>query len=88
MLSHAGRDRRSVPFSFELARKAATVNGATHLAVTKLDCAFPECKCTRTYKQLPTEAKKFIERIKTETSIPVSLTGTGPDSLDLIDRRE
>lgn len=83
-----GRDRRSAPFSFELARKAAMINGATHLAVTKLDCVFPECQGVRTYERLPVEAKQFIERIEYETNVPVSLIGTGPDALDLIDRRE
>jgi adenylosuccinate synthase len=83
-----GRDRRSAPFSFELARKAAMINGATHIAVTKLDCVFPECQGAREYEQLPIEAKGFIERIEMETKVPVSLVGTGPDALDLIDRRE
>jgi adenylosuccinate synthase len=83
-----GRDRRSAPFSFELARKAVMINGATHLAVTKLDCIFPECQGVRAYKQLPMEAKQFIERIEAEAKVPVSLIGTGPDALDLIDRRE
>ena len=83
-----GRDRRSAPFSFELARKAATINGATLLAVTKLDRVFPECQGVRAYRQLPIEARQFIERIEDETKAPVSLIGTGPDALDLIDRRD
>jgi adenylosuccinate synthase len=83
-----GRDRRSAPFSFELARKAATINGATRLAVTKLDCVFPECRGVRAYKQLPTEARQFTERIEDETKVQVSFIGTGPDALDLIDRRD
>ena len=83
-----GRDRRSAPFSFELAKKAAMINGATHLAVTKLDCVFPKCQGAGTYERLPVEAKQFIERIEDETNVPVSLIGTGPDALDLIDRRE
>jgi adenylosuccinate synthase len=82
-----GRDRRSAPFSFELARRAAVINGATHLAVTKLDCLFPECRAVRSYEHLPTNAKLFIERIEEETKTRVSLVGTGPDALDLIDRR-
>jgi adenylosuccinate synthase len=86
--SGTGRDRRSAPFSFELARKAAMIDGATQIAVTKLDCVFPECQGARQYAQLPIEAKGFIEKIETETRVPVSLIGTGPDALDLIDRRE
>jgi adenylosuccinate synthase len=83
-----GRDRRSAPFSFELARRAAMINGATHLAVTKLDCVFPECQGVRAYERLPLEAKQFIKKIEDETKVPVSLIGTGPDAQDLIDRRE
>ena len=83
-----GRDRRSAPFSFELARRAVMINGATQLAVTKLDCVFPCCQGIRAYERLPLEAKQFIERIENETKVPVSFIGTGPDALDLIDRRQ
>ena len=82
-----GRDRRSAPFSFELARRAAMINGATQLAVTKLDSLLPECQGLREYDRLPSEAKRFIERIEDETKVPVSLIGTGADAQDLIDRR-
>ena len=82
-----GRDRRSAPFDFELARKAAMINGATQGAVTKLDCVYPECKGSKTYSELPREAKKFIDEIEKQTRIPIVLIGTGPDALDLIDRR-
>jgi adenylosuccinate synthase len=64
------------------------INGATHLAVTKLDCVFPGCRGARTFEQLPVEGKQFIERVEEETKVPVSLMGTGPDVLDVIDRRE
>jgi adenylosuccinate synthase len=33
------------------------------------------------------EAKQFIERIESETKVPVNLIGTGADAQDLIDRR-
>jgi len=82
-----GRDRRSAPFDFELARKSAMINGATQGAVTKLDCVYPECKGSKTYSELPREAKKFIDEIEKQTRIPIVLIGTGPDALDLIDRR-
>lgn len=83
-----GRDRRSAPFGFELAKRAVMINGATHSAVTKLDRVFLECQGARAYKQLSIQAKQFIKKIEDETKIPVSLIGTGPDALDLIDRRE
>jgi len=83
-----GRDRRSAPFNFELARKAVMVNGATQAALTKLDVLFPECKGARTYNELPIEAKQFIKEIEKQTGISVVLIGTGPEALDIIDRRK
>jgi len=83
-----GRDRRSAPFNFELARKAVAVNSATQVAVTKLDSVYTECKCARTYDELAKEAKQFINEIEKQTGIPVVLIGTGPEALDIIDRRK
>jgi adenylosuccinate synthase len=83
-----GRDRRSAPFNFELARKAVMVNGATQAALTKLDVLHPECKGARTYDKLSTEARQFIKEIEKQTGIPIVLIGTGPDALDIIDRRK
>jgi adenylosuccinate synthase len=86
--SGTGRDRRSAPFDFEVAKRAVTINGATQAAVTKLDCVFPECKGARSYNQLPKEAKQFIGEIEKRTRVPAVLIGTGPEALDLIDRRK
>ncbi len=83
-----GRDRRSAPFDFELARKTAKINGATQAAVTKLDCIFPECQGKRAFEDLPEAAKQFIAEIETRTGVPVTLIGTGPDALDIVDRRK
>jgi adenylosuccinate synthase len=83
-----GRDRRSAPFSFELAKRAVMVNGATQAALTKIDCLYPDCKGVREYDALPREAKQFIKEIEERTGIPVLLIGTGPEALDLIDRRK
>jgi adenylosuccinate synthase len=82
-----GRDRRSAPFDFELARKTAKINGATQAAVTKLDSMFPECRGARRFDALPNEAKQFIKEIENRTGIPVILIGTGPEALDIVDRR-
>jgi adenylosuccinate synthase len=82
-----GRDRRAAPFNFELARKAVMINGATQIALTKLDCVFPSCQGARAFDALPAEAKEFVDKVEKETRIPVKFVGTGPDALDLIDRR-
>ena len=82
-----GRDRRSAPFDFDLAKKTAKINGATQAAVTKLDSVFPSCRGTKNYGDLPTEAKAFIRDVETKTGVPVVLIGTGPEALEIIDRR-
>jgi len=82
-----GRDRRSAPFNFELARKAVMLNGATQLAITKLDTLFPACKGARIFEKLPAEARRFVEEVEQKTGVHAALIGTGPDALDIIDRR-
>jgi adenylosuccinate synthase len=82
-----GRDRRSAPFDFELAKKTARINGATIGAMTKLDVIYPSCRAARKYGDLPVEAKDFIKEVETRTGVPIMLIGTGPEALDLIDRR-
>ncbi|MGQ9507106.1 MAG: adenylosuccinate synthetase [Candidatus Bathycorpusculaceae bacterium] len=83
-----GRDRRSAPFNFELAKKAVKINGATQATLTKLDAVYPKCKGAKTYEELPQEAKEFVKEIERQTGIPVVLIGTGPEALDIIDRRK
>jgi adenylosuccinate synthase len=83
-----GRDRRSAPFDFELAKKTAKINGATQAAVTKLDCMFPKCQSMKKFDALPTDAKQFIKEVEKKTGLPVVLIGTGPEALDIIDRRK
>ncbi len=82
-----GRDRRSAPFDFELAKKTAKINGATQAALTKLDIMYPSCRGVRNYGDLSKEAKDFIKEVETRAGVPVVFIGTGPEALDLIDRR-
>jgi adenylosuccinate synthase len=83
-----GRDRRSAPFDFELAKKTAKINGATQAAVTKLDSMFPQCKGARKFSDLSKNAKEFIQEVENRAGVPVVLIGTGPEALDIIDRRK
>ncbi len=82
-----GRDRRSAPFDFELAKKTAKINGATQASLTKLDVLFPTCKGAKKYSDLPKEAKDFVKEVEAKTGVPVVLIGTGPEALDIVDRR-
>jgi adenylosuccinate synthase len=82
-----GRDRRSAPFSFELAGRAVMLNSATQIALTKLDSVYPRCKGVGNYNDLPSDAKQFVNEVEKQTQVPVALIGTGPEALDIIDRR-
>jgi len=82
-----GRNRRSAPFNFDLAKKNAKINGATQAAMTKLDCIFPDCRSVRKFDDLSEDAKQFIQKVEKRTGVPIVLIGTGPDALDIIDRR-
>lgn len=83
-----GRRRRAAPFNYELARRAIMLNGATQVAVTKIDVLFPECKGVKSYEGLSQKAKGFIEKVEKEIRLPVTLIGTGPGALEIVDRRE
>jgi len=82
-----GRQRRAAPFNYALAKRATMLNGATQIAVTKLDILYPECKGASDYGKLPPEATAFIDKIEEEIGIPVTLVGTGPGVNEIIDRR-
>jgi len=82
-----GRPRRAAPFNFELAKRAVMLNSATQAAITKIDVLFPECKGVKSYNELSKGAKAFVEKVESEIAIPVTLIGTGPDALEIVDRR-
>jgi adenylosuccinate synthase len=82
-----GRERRAAPFDFKLAKRAVQLNGATQIALTKLDVLYTKAKGVRKYGALPKEARDFLSAIEKETNIPVTLIGTGPDERDIIDKR-
>ena len=85
--SVTGRRRRAAPFNFDLARRAVMLNGATQVALTKVDVLYPECRGAREFEELPREAREFVERIERELKVPVTLIGTGPEVSEIIDRR-
>jgi len=82
-----GRQRRAAPFNHRLAKRAAMINGATQLAVTKLDILYPQCKGASSYDNVPDEGKTFIAEIEEKVGLPVTLIGTGPGVDEIIDRR-
>lgn len=82
-----GRQRRAAPFNFDLAKRAVILNGATQIALTKLDIMYPECKEIDNYREISSEPLNFIKRIEEELNLPVTLIGTGPGVGHIIDLR-
>ncbi len=83
-----GRPRRTSPdLHIDELKLAATINGATQIAMTKVDVRFPGNERIREYAKLTKEAKAFIEDAERKIGVPITLIGTGPDALDIIDRR-
>ena len=82
-----GRERRAAPFDFKLAKRAVELNGATQIALTKLDVLFPTAKRAKRFEELDKEAREFVLKIERETGVSVTLIGTGPGEEDIIDRR-
>ncbi len=82
-----GRERRAAPFDFRLAKRAVQLNGATQIALTKLDVLFPNCKAAKAINSLSQAALDFVSRVERETGVPITLIGTGSDDTEIIDRR-
>ncbi|MEL9969358.1 MAG: adenylosuccinate synthetase [Metallosphaera sp.] len=82
-----GRIRRVAPFNVNLAKRAIKFSSATQVAITKLDSAFKDAKGVRDYSKLPYNAKQWIENLEDELKVPITLIGTGEDSMDIIDLR-
>lgn len=82
-----GRQRRAAEFDFELAKRAIMLNGATQISITKLDVLYPECTGKTAFDELSSDGRVFIENIEDRLGVPVTIIGTGPDIVDVIDRR-
>jgi adenylosuccinate synthase len=80
-----GRRRRVGHFDFEMARRAAIINGATQLALTCLDRLFRGCAGARRWEELTEEARSFVRRVEGATGVPVTLLSTGEGIEDVID---
>ncbi len=80
-----GRPRRAAPFNYEMARRSAIVNGATSIALTKLDVLFPDSEHVRERKGLSGDALGFIGEVEDRVGIPVKYAGTGIDVDDIVE---
>lgn len=82
-----GRARRAAELDYDMGRRAVMLNGATQLALTKLDVVFPECADVVSYDALSGRARTFVERVEKELGVPVTIIGTGASDTAIIDRR-
>lgn len=83
-----GRARRAAEFDYERGRRSVLLNGATQLALSKMDILYPECAGVRSYDGLSRNAKMFVNTIEERLKVPVSIIGTGPRDVDVIDCRD
>ena len=80
-----GRPRRAAEFDYELAKKACELNGATQIAITKLDILFPSIKGKKNKMDIPKEVMNFITQIKAYNKVKVKYLSTGTSSDKLIE---
>ncbi len=82
-----GRRRRIGEFDFDLAKRAAMINGATQIALTCVDRLFEGSAKAKNFEQLPSDAKVFVKRVEEELDLPVILISIGPGIEDTLDLR-
>lgn len=72
-------EEKHIPIGIESAEKGT-------VRFEQLDGWLTSTAGMRTYRELPTQAKKFIERIEEAVGVPVACIGTGPGREDVIIR--
>lgn len=83
-----GRKRRAGTFDFEMAKYAAMINSASQIALTCVDYIDKGVRGVKTYEDLSTKVKEFVEELEKRVEVPVTLISTGPDLSETIDMRE
>lgn len=80
------RLRRVARFDLDLVMSAVRTNKPTYLALNFADYLDYRNHGQTRYEDLTDGAKRFIERLETDTGVRVGLIGTGPLNDDIIDR--
>lgn len=81
------KTRRVFEMNWDRLKYVTMLNRPTGIAlnfVQYIDWNAYKCK---SYDELPSSVRVFIEKVETETGVPVVLIGTGPNNDDIIDRR-
>lgn len=82
-----GRVRRVCPeLHIENLQRAVMINGATEIALTKIDVRFKGNQGVTEFCGLNPEAKKFVLNLEAQLKVPITLIGTGPHPHQIIDR--
>jgi len=84
----SGKQRRIGEFDWEQARRAASINGVTDIALTFADYIDIANRKARRFEDLTSETRAFIEEVERVTNAHVSLIAKdfGKDAV-MIDRR-
>jgi len=85
--SVSGKTRRVSEFDWVLLRRAATINGATDVALTFADYLDKANEHARRFEQLTIETLRFIEEMERVARAPVTLISTRFHFRSVIDRR-
>ncbi|MER8655517.1 adenylosuccinate synthetase [Mesorhizobium sp. M0847] len=83
----SGKKRRIAEFDWEQVRRTAVINGATDIALSFSDYISELNQRARSYQQLTTETRDFIEGVERVANAPVSLISTRFEARGIIDRR-
>lgn len=82
-----GKLRRVFEMHWDRLRQMVRVNGVTQIALNFANYIDYSVTGARDPEQLTDKVRDFIKRIEDETSVPVTLIGTGPKHSDIIDLR-
>ncbi|WP_461512007.1 adenylosuccinate synthetase [Rhizobium mongolense] len=85
--SVSGTKRRMAEFDWEQIRRSTYWNGATDIALTFVDYLGTDNEVAKTFDQLNSTSRTFIEDVERVCGIPVSLVSKGWGCDGLIDRR-
>lgn len=79
--------RRIAEFDWEQVRRAASLNGATDIAISFSDYISINNRKAQRYEELTEETRNFIEGVERVSNAPVSLISTRFEADGIIDRR-
>lgn len=85
--SVSGKQRRMAEFDWHQARRSASLNGATDIALTFADYIDGKNRLATRFEQLSEETRNFISELERVTNAPVSLISKAFNKRGVIDRR-